>query len=65
MNLITYRTVSQNTIIEVSLNTESSVPQDKMETLLKDVGFSIKGFYSDYNYSPYESGEEYIVIAKK
>jgi hypothetical protein len=36
-----------------------------MEALLKDVGFSIKGFYSDYNYSPYENGEECIVIAKK
>lgn len=65
INMITYRLKDKESYIEVNAGIESSISASRMEQLLEDTGFIIKGFYKDYDLSPYSGGEECLVIAEK
>lgn len=64
-NIITYRLAGAKATIEVTSSAEASITAADMETLLRETGFVVQGFYNDYSYTPYTSGEECIVVAVK
>lgn len=65
INMITYRFQGVKSRIDVNASIEASIPTARMRELLEEAGFVVKGFYRDYQYTPYSDGEECIVIAEK
>ncbi|RSK27623.1 class I SAM-dependent methyltransferase [Bacillus sp. HMF5848] len=66
MNMINYRYISaQDAKISVNTSFEATCDPDKMKDLLENEGFTLRGFYSDYNFSPYTGGDLCVVVAEK
>lgn len=64
VNIITYRLGARQDIA-VNSSLEASISAPRMKELLESAGFKVRGFYGDYVYTPYNGGEECIVVSEK
>ncbi len=62
MNEINY-VFGENKQITVKSSIESSCEATHMQELLAEEGFTITGVYGDYDYLPYQGGNECVIVA--
>ncbi len=65
INQINYRHSERSTSISVQASLEATISADRMQELLKEAGFEVRGTYEDFERTRYRTGEECVILAEK
>lgn len=65
INILTHILKGPESHITVSASIEASIPTNHMKIMMQKAGFTVQGFYKDYDYTPHMGGEECVVVAAK